>query len=168
MGTSFVILEPGGWRDMDLQTLIHNLKHGDSARRIETLQIIAMVEETEALPALSWICKHDRDPRVRQTAQWAGKLVWQAHQRGHSTQRAIQALYEACVSAEQEEIFLDGVATELVAGKTGEETRFLREQARLKREMLEILHDRSERGQALSLSDLAREVLDDDPGHEGS
>jgi hypothetical protein len=147
---------------MNVQSLLERLKNGDVAARIETLRIIAMVEETEALPALSWVFKNDPDPQVRQVAQWTGSLVWQAQQRGHSTQEALKTQYKSQVSADREALFLDGVASGMIKGKTEQEAHFLRQQERLTREMLDTLHDRPAQPPDVSLSDLATDLLDEE------
>lgn len=146
---------------MDLQFLLFGLKAADASTRIETLQIIAMIEETEAIEAMAYVFNHDPDPRVRKAAQWAGRLVWQAQQRGHSTRQAMHNLYQRSVSADSQELFLDSVAADLTEAKSERVALALRQQARLQREMLDTLHDRSEHGQNTSLSDLASELLDD-------
>ncbi len=146
---------------MDLQTLLEGLQAEDADTRIETLRIIAMVEETEAIAALTLVFKSDPDPRVRKVAQWAGRLVWQARQRGHSTEQALRALYDGGLSADHEELFLDALAAGMTEAKSEQEAQALRQQARLKREMLDTLHDRSAHGQDISLSDLASDLLDE-------
>lgn len=76
---------------MDVQHLINQLHHAHPHKRIEALRVLAMVEETRALNAIGVTVKDDPDEQVRQVAQWAGKLILQAQQRGHSTEKAIQS-----------------------------------------------------------------------------
>ena len=63
---------------MELKTLLDRLKDSDPWVRVEALRILAMVEETRSLSMIEWVFKNDPEPGVRQVAQWAGKLVWQA------------------------------------------------------------------------------------------
>ena len=86
---------------MEIEGLIIRLRDPDPRIRVETLRIFAMVEETRALDAIRWVYLHDPEPGVREVAEWAGKLVWQAHQRGHSTEKAVKEMFEPGASAEE-------------------------------------------------------------------
>ena len=74
------------------------------------LRILAMVEETRALGAIKWVYKHDPEPGVRDVANWAGQVIWQASQRGHSTQGAIEELFDRKFSPEREAQFIRTLA----------------------------------------------------------
>ena len=93
--------------------LIARLQHPDAAIRLDMLRIVAMLEETEALEAVAQIYRHDPHPDVRQVAGWAGKILYQARQRGHSTAQAIAALNAAGPSADTEDLVLDGAMARL-------------------------------------------------------
>lgn len=75
---------------MLLPKLIHDLRDTDPNARIKALQILAMLEETRSIKAVAQVYKDDPDERVRQIAQWAGKVIWQAFQRGYTTEAALQ------------------------------------------------------------------------------
>lgn len=91
---------------MDIDHLAERLRDPDPRVRVETLRILAMVEETRALEAIRWIFQNDPEPGVREVADWAGRLVWAAEQRGHSTQRALEEMFARPLSAERQELFL--------------------------------------------------------------
>lgn len=91
---------------MDVDRLAERLRDPDPRIRVETLRILAMVEETRALEAVRWMYKNDPEPGVREVASWAGRLIWAAYQRGHSTQRAIEELFARPLSSEHQELFL--------------------------------------------------------------
>lgn len=91
---------------MDGYRLLQRLRDADPRVRVETLRILAMVEETQALEPIRWVYQNDPDPAVRQVAYWAGQLVWQAQQRGHSTQRAIEQMFNRPVAAEHADQYL--------------------------------------------------------------
>jgi hypothetical protein len=91
---------------MDINSLAQRLRDADPRVRVEVLRILAMVEETRALPAIRWIFQHDPEPGVREVANWAGHLLWEAHQRGHSTQRALEEIFDRPLSPEREKRFL--------------------------------------------------------------
>lgn len=95
---------------MELESLADRLRDPDPRVRVETLRILAMVEETRALEAVRWIFQNDPEPGVREVAHWAGRLIWEAHQRGHSTQRAIENMFARPLSAEHQELFLASLA----------------------------------------------------------
>ncbi len=91
---------------MDIDGLAERLRDPDPHVRVETLRILAMVEETNALEAIRWLYRNDPEPGVRDVAGWAGKLIWQAHRRGHSTQQAVEALFVRPLSPDSQERFL--------------------------------------------------------------
>lgn len=70
---------------MLLADLLERLKHPDQWVRVETLRILAMVEEVQALPAIAHVYKNDPEAGVRQVAQWAGQWI-HAAQRSRSVQ----------------------------------------------------------------------------------
>jgi hypothetical protein len=98
---------------MDILTLAQRLSDPDPHVRVETLRILAMVEETRALPAVRWIFQNDPEPGVREVANWAGRLLWQAHKRGHSTEKALEAMYNRPMSPENQARFLDALESDL-------------------------------------------------------
>ena len=147
---------------MDLQTLLQRLQSDEMAVRIETLQILAMVEEVDAIPAVADLFNHDSDPRVRKAAQWAGKQLWAAQQRGHTTQQAMQALYARQIAVDREALFLDSLTRDLPPATSEAQRRALIEQERLKHEMLNTFYDEKKPGDAgPSLADLAADLLGD-------
>jgi hypothetical protein len=91
---------------MEIEHLAERLRDSDPRVRVETLRILAMVEETRALEAVRWIFQNDPEPGVREVADWAGRLIWEAQQRGHSTQRALEELFARPMSAELQALFL--------------------------------------------------------------
>lgn len=94
---------------MDVYSLAERLRDADPRIRVAALRILAMVEETRALAAIQWIYQNDPEPGVRAVAQWAGNLIWQAQQRGHSTQRAIEEIFTHTLSPEHEARFLNAL-----------------------------------------------------------
>jgi hypothetical protein len=91
---------------MDLNSLAERLRDPDPRVRVETLRILAMVEETRALGAVGWLYQHDPEPGVREVANWAGRLLWEAHKGGHSTQRAVEEMFRRKFSPERQKYFL--------------------------------------------------------------
>jgi hypothetical protein len=98
---------------VDILTLAQRLGDPDPHVRVETLRILAMVEETRALPAVRWIFQNDPEPGVREVANWAGRLLWQAHKRGHSTEKALEAMYNRPMSPENQARFLEALESDL-------------------------------------------------------
>ncbi len=93
------------------QALIHALHDPDPTRRIQMLQVVAMLEETRAIQTVHDLFKSDPDPQVRQTAKWAGSLLWQAQQRGYSTDSAVEAHFarQKQVTSDRQEAVVDSV-----------------------------------------------------------
>ncbi|MBN1967133.1 MAG: HEAT repeat domain-containing protein [Anaerolineae bacterium] len=161
---------------MTFESLLQRLDHPDAAVRAETLQILAMVEETRALQAVARVFRHDPDPRVRQTAAAAGRLLQAAQQRGHSTEQALAAHFAADLSNEREALFLDGVAREMSAPDTTTgkkkkgsfDPQAEHERLRQERAMLDALYHEQDSASGaasendLSLSDLASDLLDEE------
>ncbi len=144
---------------MVFQTWLARLQHPDPAVRIEALQVLAMVEETEALPAVGMVYKRDPDPAVREVARWAGRLIWEAQQRGHSTAKVLETTFQPGVSNEREELVIRSLETGLDAGRDHSEIQFQLEQDRLKREMVEAMRTREVDVSTMSLVDLAADIL---------
>lgn len=67
-----------------LEELLERLKHPDQWVRVETLRILAMVEETRALPAIAEVYRNDPEAGVRQVAIWAGQIIYAAKRRTQS------------------------------------------------------------------------------------
>lgn len=63
------------------EQLLDGLKDPNPMMRVWALRVLGMVEEGRALHAILDIYQHDPDTRVREVAQWAGKLIWEAEQR---------------------------------------------------------------------------------------
>ncbi len=78
---------------MVVERLISGLKHTSPHIRVETLRVLAMLEETQALPALRAMLTTETDPDVRAVLKWAGMVLWEAEQRGYSTRAAIRAFF---------------------------------------------------------------------------
>ncbi len=95
---------------MLLPKFIHELHHTDPSIRIKALQILAMLEETRALKAIAEIYKTDPDTQVRQTAQWAGKIIWSALHRGYTTEAALQQHFKWRPSHAHEERLVENLA----------------------------------------------------------
>jgi hypothetical protein len=91
---------------MDIEGLPLRLRDPDPRVRVEALRILAMVEETRALDAVRWIYKHDPEAGVREVADWAGRLIWVAYQRGYTTERALEELFARPAATEHQERFL--------------------------------------------------------------
>ncbi|MBN1680541.1 MAG: HEAT repeat domain-containing protein [Anaerolineae bacterium] len=123
---------------MDIFNLTNRLRDPDPRVRVETLRILAMIEETRALPAVHWIYKHDPEPGVRAVADWAGDLLWQAHKRGHSTADAVNEMFERSVSSARQEQFLETLEVDLLQMKNIAAQRFVAEQD-YRRKMSEAL-----------------------------
>lgn len=70
-----------------LPELLERLKHPDQWVRVETLRILAMVEEVRALNAIAHVYKNDPEAGVRQVALWAGQIIYAA-KRGAQLQAA--------------------------------------------------------------------------------
>ncbi|GEM_PF-2442360 len=109
---------------MDLAQLAAQLRDSDPRRRVEALRILAMVEETRALEVVRWIYQNDPEPGVRDVAYWAGGLLWQAQQRGHSTERALDELFGRKQSSERQEQFIDNLSFSLPQTKNARVRRF--------------------------------------------
>ena len=139
--------------------LIARLQHPEAAIRLDALRILAMLEETEALEAVAGVYRQDPDPTVRQAAGWAGKILYQAQQRGHSTAQAIAAL-DAEHSADVEDVVLAGAMARLAGDGKAALSQMDQEQLRLKHELLDTLQENAEKRSKTSLTDLAADILD--------
>ncbi|HEX3052549.1 MAG TPA: HEAT repeat domain-containing protein [Aggregatilineaceae bacterium] len=109
---------------MDLAQLAAQLRDSDPRRRVEALRILAMVEETRALEAVRWLYQNDPESGVREVAYWAGSLLWQAQQRGHSTELALDELFGRKQSSELQEQFIDNLSFNLPQTKNSRVRRF--------------------------------------------
>jgi hypothetical protein len=117
---------------MDIFNLVQRLRHPDPRIRVETLRILAMVEETRALAVIGWVYQNDPESGVREVANWAGQLIFAAKQRGYSTQRAIEGMFSPQHSSNTQELFLQTLERDLEeAGSTGHRAtqRYAAEQA---------------------------------------
>jgi hypothetical protein len=65
--------------------LMEGLKSPTPITRIETLRVLAMVEETLALPTLRTLVGTEQDSDVMAALKWAGSLIFRAQQTGYST-----------------------------------------------------------------------------------
>jgi hypothetical protein len=122
------------------ESLIHQLQSPDPHQRIHALQVLAMVEETRAVDDILSMYNNDPDSLVRKTAKWAGNLIWQAKQRGHSTESSL--LSDAPVSTDTRIAVHDGsldykeqrILDSLMVVPTGREQDMQNEQALLRAE----------------------------------
>src|SRR5262249_14525008 len=73
---------------VEFKDLQARLNDPDPWVRVEALRILAMVEETRAMPDIERVFKTDAEPGVRQVAQWAGRIVYQAVKRANSADQA--------------------------------------------------------------------------------
>lgn len=101
---------------MALYWLADWLRSADPRVRVDALRVLAMVEETRALDAASWIAAHDPEPGVRSVAEWSAAILRDAQARGHSTAKAIEALYQPKPAPDREAHFLLGL--EAVPGRS--------------------------------------------------
>lgn len=74
---------------MNIQVLTQELHNPQPSTRLTIVRVVGMVEETQLLPRLRERFKLETDPDIRAALDWAGKRLYQAHQRGHSTLNAI-------------------------------------------------------------------------------
>ncbi|MCC7207204.1 MAG: hypothetical protein IT323_07860 [Anaerolineae bacterium] len=72
------------------EKLIHGLNNPNPAARIEMLRMLAMLEETAALPTLRSLSERESDPAVRETIRWTGGIIAAAAARGHSTDLGVR------------------------------------------------------------------------------
>ncbi len=122
----------------DIGGLPRLLKSGDPRVRVSALRILAMVEETQALRAVAWIASHDPEPGVREVAAWAEAILRQAHERGHSTRAAVEALFAPKPVNEREEAFLSELELEATRADLSRASNYALEQA-YRRELDEAL-----------------------------
>ncbi len=71
---------------MVIDLLLDGLKNPTPAARIEMLRVLAMLEETRAVPTLRTLMTTEVDPAVLTVLKWAGSLIWRAQQGGYSTE----------------------------------------------------------------------------------
>ncbi|MFP4322589.1 MAG: hypothetical protein ACLFTK_09060 [Anaerolineales bacterium] len=88
---------------MIFQSIITQLHAAEPQERLTALRVLAMLEETRALDAVYVLYTQDDDAAVRQTAQWAGQILYAAQQRGYSTAEAIQTHFAGSGKAVQEQ-----------------------------------------------------------------
>ena len=125
---------------MDFNELTSRL-HDDSPRvRVETLRVLAMLEETRALEAILITYKNDRDERVRHVAKWAGNIIWQAKERGHDTRAAIEAHFARRKRRDFDEMVAQQVTTDAALDYT---LRFEADVAQSQREHVDIIKGES-------------------------
>jgi hypothetical protein len=140
--------------------LMAQLKHPDAAQRADALHILAMVEETEALAAIRAVYEQDPHEGVRQLAGWAGKVIWQAQQRGHSTAAAMRAHYGGQLDdPSREELFVTSIVNQMSASGSAQEQQIYLEQMRLKRELFDA-YASPDSGQSVELPTLAELAAD--------
>jgi len=141
--------------------LIARLQQPDAAIRLDTLRILAMLEETEALEAVARIYRSDPDANVRRAAVWAGKILYQAQQRGHSTAQALAALETERPAEDTEDLMLAGLMSPLDGEGKALQAQNTMEQLRLQQELLDTMQTQADRADGASLTDLAADILDD-------
>ncbi len=76
-----------------VDTLLEGLKNNAPATRIETLRVLAMIEETQALPMLRQMMNAEKDAEVLKVLKWAGALVWRAQQSGYTTETGMHQYF---------------------------------------------------------------------------
>jgi len=86
-----------------LDQLLNGLNNPDPAARIDTLRILATLEETQALPACRALIKTETNPDVINTLKWAGNLIWQAQQKGYSTEAGLRAYFRHDLAQTEDE-----------------------------------------------------------------
>ncbi|WP_119072914.1 hypothetical protein [Aggregatilinea lenta] len=123
---------------MNIQALPQRLRDPDPRVRVETLRILAMVEETEALRAVEWIAARDPEAGVRDVAQWTAAILREAQERGHSTREAVRTLYERHAAEDREEAFLAELELNLADVGKNQARHFAMEQA-YRRQMDDLL-----------------------------
>ncbi len=74
---------------MRLETLITSLESPRPDIRLSVAQVLGMVQEARALPAIRQRYRAETDPNVRSALAWAGQQIYQAHQAGYNTIDAI-------------------------------------------------------------------------------
>ncbi len=124
--------------ELDIRALPQRLRDPDPRVRVETLRILAMVEETEALRAVEWMTARDPEPGVREVALWTAGILRAARERGHSTREAIKALYERRETEDREEAFLAELELSLTDKGKNRAWHFAVEQS-YQRQMEELL-----------------------------
>jgi hypothetical protein len=125
---------------MDIFDLAQRLRDPDPRVRVETLRILAMVEETKALSAVRWIYQNDPEPGVREVANWAGNMIWQADQRGHTTERALEQVFQPTLSPERQAMFLSAQETDASRVASPKARKYAVEQA-YRRRLAEVLRN---------------------------
>src|SRR5215831_3152078 len=86
-----------------IDLLLSGLNAPDPAARIEMIRVLGTLEETQALPAFRTLLQRETDPAVRESLKWAGNQIWQAQQKGYSTQAAIRAHFRLHLEPTAEE-----------------------------------------------------------------
>lgn len=122
----------------DIDGLPRRLQSSDPRVRVSTLRILAMVEETQALRAVTWIASHDPEPGVREVAAWAEAILRRAHERGHSTRAAVEALFAPQAANKREEAFLSELELDVARADLGRASNYALAQA-YRRELDEAL-----------------------------
>jgi len=100
---------------MDFSELKNRLHDMNPRVRVESLRVLAMLEETRALENILHVYKNDPDERVRHVAKWAGNIIWQAKERGHSTEDAIEAHFKRRKRPDVEQMVVDGATSDMAS-----------------------------------------------------
>jgi hypothetical protein len=153
---------------MDINSLPLRLRDPDPRVRVEALRILAMVEETRALDAVRWIYRNDPEPGVREVADWAGRLIWTAHQLGYSTQRALEEMFARPLAAEHQERFLASLSRYDLRQLRYRESQTYASEQSFRRQLDEVLRGEDE---PAALADiprlpLPRQAVETPPGAE--
>lgn len=141
---------------MDFQQLTNQLYDPDPRKRIEALRILAMVEETRAINAILLVYKNDPDEGVRAVAKWAGSLIWQAKERGHTTEAALEAYFKGARVAELEEIMVDRL---ILSAEENPELKNKLEIARTQWEQVESI--KAAKSQTQAMQEIEKSLADD-------
>ncbi len=76
-----------------IDTLLERLKDPSPTVRIGVLRVLAMLEETLALPVLRGMVNTEQDTDVLPTLKWAGNLIWRAQQSGYTTEAGMHQFF---------------------------------------------------------------------------
>src|SRR5581483_316874 len=87
-----------------LTTLLEQLRAAAPEARLQALQTLAMLEETDALSILGEMWKTEQKPELKQAIHQAGQQIHAAKQRGYTTVEGMAAAYRADLSPDEKDI----------------------------------------------------------------
>jgi len=76
-----------------LTTLLNQLRAATPEARIEALNTVAMLEETDALAVLGEMWKSGPGPEIKQVIDQAGQQIHAARKRGYTTMEGLAEAY---------------------------------------------------------------------------